>query len=423
VIQASLDSEIEDFMAMRPDLTADPYPLFKRLRDEAPAYRYRAEILITRYEDVSHVLLDPDVFASGFAGSTRLEKFLSDASPADAAKIRTIFEFHDRWMTLTNGSKHTYLRGLAYPEFTPKAVQSMRRRIWEIVDEVVERVVARGEMEVIGDLAYQLPLTVITEMLGVPARDRMPIRRWSDAIAAFNGGVNMAELDRAYDSIERLKARLAEIGDEARAGQATDLMAAFLAAHGDDHGDSAFDTEHLVAMMAQLVYAGHETTTNLIGNGLLALLRHPDQWAAVCANPALIEDSVDELLRYDGPVQRAWRSATRPAVVAGEAVEPPQTITLILAAGNRDERVFERPDVLDLGRRPNRHLSLGAGTHYCLGGPLNRLETGAVIAYLAARFPDLTLAGGETKWQSNNGMRGLRRLPVRLGRDRGRPSL
>jgi hypothetical protein len=314
-------------------------------------------------------------------------------------------------MLSSDPPEHTRLRGLVSKAFTFKAVEQLRPRIQQIVDELLDDVQAKARMDIIWDLAYPLPVIVIAELLGVPSEQRDTFKRWSDDIVATLGGPMAAPETR-----ERGRQSAIEMADyfrtviaERRKSPKNDLLSGLVAA--EERGDFLSEDE-LIATCILLLAAGNETTTNLIGNGTLALLRNPDQLDRFRADPSLAESAVEEMLRYDGPVQGTARVATERLELGGKTVEEGQICFCLIAAGDRDPAHFPKPDVLDLARQDNRHIAFGFGIHFCLGAPLARAEAQIAFPTLLRRMPNLRLASEQVEWGGTFILRGLKSLAV-----------
>lgn len=386
---------------------ADPYPSYHRLRAESPVLRDRRfGWVLTRYDDVAAILRDPRASAR--------RPLPDEPIPAQlrplAREVREIRHLQSSWLLCTDPPRHTRLRALVQAAFTPRVVDAMRRRVQQVVDELLGAVQSAGRMDVIADLAYPLPATIIADLLGVPPADRDAFKGWSDAIAA-GFTVTVAATREAYDGQVALTAYMRRLIDRRRAEPADDLLGAVIRAEADG---TALSEEELLATCAMLLFAGHETTTHLIGNGVLALLRHPEQLERLRAEPALIGRAVEELLRYDGPAQVTFRRAAADVDIGGTRVEPGDHLYLLLGAANRDPDQFPHPDELDLGRQDNRHLGFAHGPHYCLGAALARLEAQAAVGTLLDRFRGLRLATEKPAWRRNHVLRGLTALPVQF---------
>ncbi len=363
--------------------------------------------VLTRYADVVTVLRSPA------ASSDRAGTMLRFAPPA----MRPLFEARSNSMINCDAPKHNRLRLLVNKAFTARAVEAMTGNIQRLVDGFLDAVQSRGRMDVIADLAYPLPVTVIAEMLGVPAEDRGQFKHWSDQLAALAAG-NPADLGvgdyyRIARSYRELAAYLAGIVARRRIEPHHDLLSALVQA--EEAGDRLSEGE-LYANATLLLVAGHETTTNLIGNGTLALLRHPDQWQRLKADPSLVPQAVEELLRYDSPVQLTTRILKEDLEIGSKRLRAGQIVLLVLGAANRDPEQFADPDRLDVGRTDVKHLSFGLGSHYCLGAPLARLEARIVFETLLRRMPELRLEDEDPQFRDNFNLRGLVKLPVTFGR-------
>jgi cytochrome P450 PksS len=309
---------------------------------------------------------------------------------------------------------HTRLRALVQKAFTPRLVEHLRPRVQALADGLLDRLPGRPQFDLIRDYALPIPTTVIAEMLGVPAGDRHRFHRWSRAIVAADpSGPRMLLVVPHVWAFLRYIRRLVRAK---RAAPADDLLTALMRA--EEAGDRLSEDE-LVAMTFLLLVAGHETTVNLIGNGVLALLQHPEQLERLRGNPGLIRPAVEELLRYAGPLETATeRFAREDVTVAGVAIPRGSLVYAALASANRDERQFPDPDRLDLGREPNRHLSFGLGPHFCPGAPLARLEGQVAITTLLRRAVDFRVAvpPGAIRWRRGLALRGVESLPVTVTR-------
>jgi pimeloyl-[acyl-carrier protein] synthase len=398
-------SDTLEFNPFLPEVHEDPYPLYHRLRAEDPVHRSPLGFwVLTRHADVLAVLRDPrmsrDPRRSQRVEQLRASAELDELLAAEEAAPSMLF---------VDPPDHTRLRTLVNKAFTPGAVERLRPRVEAIVAELLDRVAGAGAMDVVEDLAYPLPVTVICELFGVPEADRDRFRAWS------RGLVHLLDPLVASDALERaLRARLAlrgylrELIAERRAHPTGDLLTALIAA--EDEGHQLSEAE-LVSMCLLLLVAGHETTVNLIANGLLALVRDPGARARLQADPALAGSAVEELLRYDSPVQFTSRHALTDLDIGGRHIHAGETVVAVLGAANRDPAQFPDPDRLDLARKPNRHLAFGGGIHFCLGAPLARMEAGIAIPALLARLPGLELAGPPVRRDTVT-LRGLASLPV-----------
>jgi cytochrome P450 len=391
---------------------ADPYPFFARLRAEAPICRVRTPDkqptwLVTRYEDVAALLKD--------------ERFIKDRraalTPAQAARqpwIPAALRPLERNMLDLDPPDHTRLRALVHKAFTPRLIENLRGRVQEIADELLDAAQDRGRTELIRDFALPLPSIVIAELIGVPARDRHRFHRWSTAL--LTAPATTWGLLRILPSVLAFMRYLRRLIAARRVAHSDDLAGALVQAR--ESGD-ALSEDELLAMIVLLLIAGHETTVNLIGNGTLALLRHPDQLERLRQDPELIKPGIEELLRYDGPLLTATdRYAREDAEIGGVTIPRGERVLAALASADRDERQFDDPDELDLTREPNRHVAFGLGTHYCLGAPLARLEGQIAINTLIRRLPGLQLATPPGSLHRRPGLilNSLEALPVTFAR-------
>ena len=389
------------------DFKANAYAYYARLRAEAPVHPVKLPSgpvgwLVSRYDDVALLLKD-----------TRLAKDRKNALgsrpfsrlPAMLGFLQAI----ERNMLDVDAPDHTRLRGLVHLAFTPRLVERMRARIETLSEELLSRALAAGGMDLIAAYALPIPLTVISEMLGIPAADRPRFQKWSNAIVAVTASPNLFRVLPAIWMFVRYIRRMIAAK---RADPQDDLISALMRA---EEAGERLSEEELVAMVFLLVVAGHETTVHLIGNGALALLRFPEQLARLRHAPALDATAVEELLRFQGPVEVSTeRSAREEIELAGVPIPRGALVYGVLASANRDETQFEKADVLDVGRERNRHLAFGQGIHYCLGAPLARLEGQIALRRLLDRVPTLRLAVPEAslRWRKGLNLRGLEALPV-----------
>lgn len=389
------------FNPMDPEFVADPYPTYHRLRAEDPVhYSPLGFWVLTRYEDVVTALRDPRLTKEALAAFV-------------AARFGAPLPAMGQSMLDRDPPDHTRLRGLVSKAFTPRVVEGLRPRIQQIVDELLARVVDAGSMDVIEEFAYPIPVAVICEMLGVPLEDHERFKGWSLDIAR---GLDLIWLGpdsetgrRSIAARHALSDYFRELIAERRGAPRGDLLSALIAT--EEAGDTLSEIE-LLATCILLLIAGHETTVNLIGNGTLALLRHPDQLRRLRENPGLIGSAVEELLRYDGPVQRSARIPSEDVTIGGRTIGKGELVMPFIGAADRDPLQFKQPDSLDIGRVDNRHIAFGWGIHFCLGAPLARLEGQIAIDCLVQRLPKLTLATDRPEYRQSLTLRGLKALPV-----------
>lgn len=392
------------FNPFTPEVLSNPYPMYKQLRDAEPVHW--SELLdmyvLTRYADCVGVLRDQGWSANRQNARNRFAEYFAqeqEQSPMGLAAT----------MLTSDPPEHTRLRGLANKAFTPRVVEKMRPHIQEIVDDLLEAVEGR-QFDLVHDLAYPLPVIVIAEMLGVPSSEREQFKRWSEDIVATLGTLQQDDVNQRGTTAAIAMAEYFQgvIAERRRAPQ-DDLLSGLIAA--EEQGQVLSEDEMLATCILLLV-AGNETTTNLLGNGMMALFRHPDQRAKLAANLDLIEPAVEEMLRYDGPVQGTGRVAMEDKDVAGFTVKEGQIAFTIVGAANRDPEAFPNPDTFDIGRSDNRQMAFGHGIHYCLGAPLARVETQIAVRALLQRMPALDVDESGVEWGGTFIIRGPKKLPV-----------
>jgi cytochrome P450 len=394
------------FNPLDPAFIADPYPYYRRLRETAPVFKTPQGFwLATGYEDVALILRDKR-FGKDFVGNMRRrygEKAGLD-EPAIANLART--------MLVLDPPDHTRLRGLVSKAFTARRVADMRPRIKALVDEQLDRVIDKGEMDVMRDLAHRLPVIVICDMLGIPEEHRAPFLAASNVNGRIIDPVPMTreELDQANRSTEMASVYFKQLCELRRREPRDDLTTELVRA--EEAGDK-LTPEELDANIGLLFGAGHETTTNLIGNGLLALHRQPDQWERLKADPSLIPNAVEELLRYDSSVQLTGRVTNTEVDLSGVRLGSSESIIALLGAANRDPAQYPDPDRLDVTREHIRPMSFGGGIHHCLGAQLARLEAELVFSALIERLPNIRLPEKDAPaWRHTFTLRGLSKLPA-----------
>lgn len=393
-----------------PAYRRDPYPFYAQLRRDMPIVRIhqgrRGETFYaSRYDDVMILLRDVARFASDKRTAGHKMSWLESRLSLGVTES----------MVMRDGADHRRLRTLAHKAFTPSRVAALEQRIAQITDSLLDAADARGEMDLIAGLALPLPVAVISDMMGVDERYRNHFHRWMKGILELDGA-GWLELLTNYPNMIKINRFLRALIAERRERKGDDLLSAMVEA--EEAGDKlSFD--ELVASTLIILLAGHETTVNLIGNGLLALLEHPDQLARLRAHPELMDAAVEEMLRYTSPVQlNAPRYACEDTELGGVAIRKGAAVCAIIGSANHDEAQFEDPERFDVGRQPNRHVAFGFGPHFCLGAPLARLETKIAFRALLQRYSDIELAAprAELTWRRSQSVRGLTALPVRVRR-------
>ena len=391
-----------------PEFKADSHHYYACLRADSPICRIsisrkQSAWLITRYDDVADILKDE-----------RFVKNKLNALTAEQSKkqpwVPKMFLPLTRNMLDLDAPDHTRLRALVHKAFTPRIVEQMRERIENLTNELIDAVERKPRMDVISDYALPLPTTIIAQMLGVPVKDRHRFHRWSSAIASSNP--TTWGMIKAVPNVMAFLGYIRKLVRARRAEPKEDLISALVEV---EESGEMLNEDELVAMIFLLLFAGYETTVNLIGNGTLALLQNRDQMERLRDDPTLIKSGVEELLRYAGPLETATERFAREDVTIGGATIPRgELVYAVIASANRDERQFANADSLDVTRDPNRHLAFGFGIHFCLGAPLARLEGQIAINTLLARKPDLRLSQSpeSLRWRKGFVLRGLEALPV-----------
>ena len=397
-----------------PVTNANPFPEFARLRAEDPIHWSPAmkAWIVTRHADVKQVALNRQISAD------RLTPFFKTNPEYRRGSIDSLVRYLNHWMVFRDPPDHTRLRRLFNKAFTPTSVSNLRPSIESIVAHLIDGMEARarrGEtVDYIADFAYPLPASVIMDLLGVPRADLERVKVWSDDIALFIGTAQVAG-----NKYLRAEAGAKAMSDyfralvEARTAEPHDDMISHLVLARDDR--DALSTDEIIGTCILLLFAGHETTTNLIGNGFLYSMRHRDQWERLVADPSLAGSAVEEYLRYDGPSGALARVAAADLEMGGRTIRQGQRLFAFMNSANRDPEAFADPERFDIGREPNAHLTFGHGIHFCLGAPLARLEAQIAATRLAERLPGIRLSGGDPEWHDSLILRGVKRLPVQLG--------
>jgi pimeloyl-[acyl-carrier protein] synthase len=395
------------FNPTRKDLRADPYPFYAQLRERDPIHRsYPASgWVLSRYDDILGVLGDRR-FSSDERNWKRYARLRARALRAG---LPDLYEEKIASMLRVDPPDHTRLRTLVSKAFTPRAVERMRPRIEATVDELLSGLDGRREIELVRDFASPLPVAIIAEMLGIPIADRGRFRHWSNEAVRMLGDGTNDDRRRGAKGVQELAHYLEGEVDARRRAPRDDLLSAMVAA---EEAGERLSTQELFATCVLLLIAGNETTTNLIGNGAIALLRHPEQLERLRAEPKRIPGAIEELLRYDSPVQLTSRMVLEDGELGGRRIRRGEQLVLLLGAGNRDPRRFPDPDRLDVAREEVRPLSFGHGIHHCLGAQLARLEAQLAFEGLLERFPALRLGAAPIAWGDNTVLRGPASLPL-----------
>ena len=396
----------QDFTTLPPGYLANPHPMFQMIRESQRIHwSDPMELWIMgRYEDVDSVLMDPRFSANRAQARSRAAQLAQEQRTEEDygpfARVST--------MLTSDPPEHTRLRGLVSKAFTPRAVENLRPRIQEIVNGLLDQAEEKGSFELVMDLAYPTPVTVIAEMLGVPPSDLGDFKRWSDAIVATLGDQTDEVLANARTSINEMVEYLKDFIADRRKKPRDDLISGLIAAEDDG---TVLSEDEIMATTMLLLVAGNETTTHLISNATYALLQNRDQWDVLRDDPSHIVSAVEELVRYDGPVTATARVATEDIEIAGETIKEGDLAMVILAAANRDPAKFDNPNQLDVRRNIAEHLAFSDGIHFCLGSPLARAEAQITLGTLIQRFPNLKQES-EPEWGGTFVIRGVEKLQV-----------
>ncbi|HYG55598.1 MAG TPA: cytochrome P450 [Burkholderiales bacterium] len=391
-----------------PAILADPFPLYRRMRDEDPAHwstLLKAWVL-TRYEDVKRVCLDSQM------SSDRLRPFFAAQPPQEASRMQELIRLLTLWMVFRDPPEHTRLRRLSAKVFNVKSINVLRPRIELLTEKLLDEIKS-DEFDLIADFAGPLPALVIMDMLGVPEGELARLKRLSDEMALFIGSAR--ETPEKYARAEAATREMADLFRDLitarRRTPRNDLLSELVAV--EDHGERLTEDE-LVATCVLLLFAGHETTTHHIANGLRSLLSFPAELEKLRENPQLAPAAVEELLRYDGPIGALVRIVLEPHALHGKELRRGDRVFLLMNAANRDERAYRDPDVVDLDRDGVPHLTFGFGAHICLGFPLARLEGQIALPAILKKWRRIELAADALEWNDSMVLRGMKAMPVRV---------
>jgi pimeloyl-[acyl-carrier protein] synthase len=394
------------FNPFDPEFHVNPYPIYHRLRSEEPiCWTFPGVWVLTRYADVKVVMSDPRFCTN------KLSKWIKDKDYylQQQGELNTLAQASSKFFFFMDPPDHTRLRGLVSKAFSPAVVERMRTKIQEIVNKLIGLVWDKGSMDIISDLACPLPIIVIARMLGVPDEDHSKLHQWSNDLSRILDPLSL----EAYKHLNKVAVEFTEyfrgLIAEREKSPKEDLLSALVAVR--EHGDKLSE-EELVSICVMLFVTGFDTPVHLIGNGMLALLRHPDQMEKLKREPAIIQSAIEELLRYDTPVQQIARMATENVEIGGKTIRSGERVILCPGAANRDPAQFTDPNKLDIARAENCHLAFSSGIHYCLGAALARVQGQIAINTLVQRLPDLKLHTDILEWREHIAIRGLKALPV-----------
>lgn len=402
--QLKLDPALSLYRLLDPAVLADPYPLYAGLREQAPVVwdPYLHCWVVTRYDDVLTVL----------------KEFSADRTPSPEfmrqlglGQIEPLAAVMVKQMLFLDAPAHTHLRKLCSTAFTPRRVELLEKHIRAIANELIEAGRERGTMDVVRDFAEPLPAIVTAHLLGMPREDHLQLKAWSADFAEMLGNFqhNPGGVARVLKSLADMTAYFRSAIREERRKLPDGLVKSLVEAEVDG---ARLTEDEVIANVIVTMVGGQETTTNLIGNGMLTLLRHPATLAELRDRPEIIESGVEELLRYESPSQHTGRICREDRVMGGQLIKKGAAVMAVMAAANRDPRRFADPDTIDLERQDNRHLAFGWAAHFCFGAPLARMEGRIAFTMLLNRLPGLTLASDKLEWRENLGLRGLKYLPV-----------
>ena len=403
-----IETSLDDLLTSRAFLE-DPYPTYRLLREKDPVHWSDAwgVWVLTRYDDTITILRD----AAQFSSVGRFSALLDQLPPEVQQDVEPLRRHYSSGLIQSDPPDHERLRLLVRQAFTPRTIAGYRERVQSIVDRLLEPLAETGEIDIVRDFAFPLPVFVVSEMLGAPTDDLERVFRWHKAIGGLQatGGAHEDRARSAAEAIVDIEDYFDRLVAERRAAPTADLISELIAAQ--ESGDRLSQAE-LISMCVTLLLAGHETSKNLISNGTLSLLNHPDQRAALLDDPSLLPSTVEECLRYESPIQRGWRRVPADTEIDGRQIKAGQLVYYMFGAANRDPAQFPDPDRFDVRRADNRHVAFGFGIHFCVGAPLARLEGAVALDTLFRRFPSLELRQETIEWGDSVHVRCPRNLVV-----------
>ncbi len=384
----------------------NPYPYYQHMLADDVTFIDKGDwvdVIVTQYDHVAALLRDPRL----------VREFAREGNTwTPPENWKPYFDMIGNWMLMRDPPHHTRLRGLVNKAFTPAAVNLLQGRIQAIAHALLDEAAAREQFDLVSEYAFELPVRVIAEMLGVPTDQREQFKEWSNTLAAaldFNN--DGAVMERAAVAAHEMTIFMRELIAAKRLNPTQDILTGLVQAEQD--GDRLSEDE-VISTCGLLLFAGHETTVNLIGNGTFALLRHPDQLALLQRNTDLLPNAIEEILRYESPVQATARTAAEDVQVGNAVLPKGRDVMIVIGAANRDPRQFAQPEQFDITRNQAKHLAFGGGIHYCVGAPLARMEGQIGLGTLFQRFPHLALETDSPEWRDNFILRGLKALPVSI---------
>jgi cytochrome P450 len=408
-----LHDRLRSYLGGDPAALVDPYPLFRDLREAGAVHDLGTTVVVSRYDAVKAVLLDASRLSSRTFVGSRVEEMQATMTGEERSAFDELVRFDSNSVQHTDSDRHGRLRRIVGRSFTPRRIELLRARVEEFTNELIASLDVHGIAD-LREFSYQLPLKVVVDLLDAPQSMMPAIRRWSEAIGESRGITTGARVAAAARALTEFRAYVESLAAELRNDPRDGSLVGTLI---DAEAEEQMTTEELTTMFIVILFAGHETTTNLLSIGLLDLLRHPVQWQRLCAAPgATAPSAVEELLRYSNPVQTINRVAVEDVEIVGSRIPERRAVVGLLGAANRDPAAFEDPDTLDVCRVDVPHLGLGHGPHFCLGSALTRLEAQTAFVTLATRFPDMELAVApdELTWAGNAMLRKIETLPIAL---------
>jgi cytochrome P450 len=391
---------------------ANPYPTYHEWLERGHLFWspdfFGGAWILPRYKDNCELLRESDRLTTEKSGG------LVAQFPAQyQAELRSLDEYLARWLAFIDPPKHLRIRRLLQKGFTPEVLQSFRPRVQAIVDDLLAQAIVNTRLDMISDFAYSLPVRVVCAMLGVPDKDHATFVQWMDELAMFLGNAS-SSVEAAYvakEALGKLTAYFRELLPARRKHSGQDLISILVRA--EEEGD-VLSEEELYAQCVFFLFAGHETTSNLIGNGMLCLLRHPQQLDLLRAQPSLMAGFIEEALRYEGPMQYTFRMARRDCDLFGHSIKKGQVLVFLFGAANRDPQIFTEPDRFDITRQKNNHLTFGHGLHHCIGAATARMEAAISFSTLLRRVHDIRLINEDPEWRDVFRFRGLKSLPLQF---------
>jgi cytochrome P450 len=389
---------------------ANPYPKYREWLESGRMFWspdfFGGAWVLPHYKDNTELLRDSERLTTEKSGG-----LVAQFPPEYHAELRSLDEYLARWLAFIDPPKHLRIRRLLQKGFTPEVLNSFRPRVQQIVDDLLAQSIAEGRLEMIGDFAYSLPVRVVCAMLGIPDKDHASFVRWMDELAMFLGNASstIEAARQAKNALDTLTNYFRELLPERRKQAGQDLISILVAA--EEEGD-VLSEEELYAQCVFFLFAGHETTSNLIGNGMLCLLHHPDQLELLRAQPSLIASFIEEALRYEGPMQYTFRMARHDFTLFDHSVRKGQVLVFLFGAANRDPEMFSEPDRFDITRKKNTHLTFGYGLHHCIGASTARMEAEIAFSTLLRHTHAICLLEDNPQWRDVFRFRGLKSLPI-----------